>query len=177
MDGGGGGHVYDGRAHDDDGRPEDVVRKLVVRAPDQPHDRLVVVHVVDRQAALRGRHARDTGVHRLRQPGAVQGVARAEQTDDHGRDEDVRRDRRGPAPPVLPLAPVHGPGLPQVTVVADTMTRRIGKCSTERRPHDGEVRRPCAVEETKCRRVQHPCATDIIIYQFVDNNIIYCNVL
>lgn len=100
MDGDGGGDHYDGRAHD--GRPEDVVGKLVVRPPDQPHDRLVVVHVIDRQAALRGRHARDAGVHRLRQPGAVQSVARAEQTDGH--DEDVRRDRRGPAPPVLPLA-------------------------------------------------------------------------
>lgn len=118
MDGSGGCNDHDGHARD--GRPEGIVRELVVRPPDQPHDRLVVVNVVDRQAALRGRHTRDTGVHRLRQPGPLQSVARAVQQtygDGDGDDEDVRCDRRGPASPVLPLAPPpppHSTGQPQV---------------------------------------------------------------
>lgn len=131
-DGGGGGDDYDGRAHD--GRPEDVVGRIVVRQPDKPHDRLVVVDVVHGQAAVRGRHARDAGVHRLRQLGAVQSVAGAvQQTDGH--DEDVRRDRHGPATPILPLA-----AAPAVTIapgnrwyrlaVADTTCAGLQGCST-----------------------------------------------
>lgn len=104
----GGDDDDDDHRADDDGRPEDgggglVVRGFVVRRPpDQPHDRLVVIHVVHRQAAMRGRHA-SPGVHRLRQPGTVQSVASVVQQTDHV--EDVQRDRRGPAPSVLSLAP------------------------------------------------------------------------
>lgn len=108
MDSDGGGNEYDGRAHDS-GRPrEDVVGWLIVRQSYEPHDRLIVVDVVHRQAALRRRHARDTGVYWLRQPGPVQSVAGAVQQTD-GDDEDVRRDGRGPAPPVLALVATPSP--------------------------------------------------------------------
>jgi len=184
VDGGGGGHEHDGHAYD--GRPEDVVRELVVRQPDKPHERLVIVHVVDRQAALRGRHAGDTGVHRLRQPGTVQSVARAEQTDGH--DEDVRRVRRGPAPPVLPLAAPHfrsaashrrrydvsdwytcSTGCGYTNTHTHTHTHSNGE--TERLPHD-EVRRGRWRSKKQNASAEY---NYIILYQpmFVDFNVIY----
>lgn len=172
MDGGGGGHEHDGHAHD--GRPEDVVRELVVRQPDKPHERLVVVHVhvVDRQAALRGRHAGDTGVHRLRQPGAVQSVARAEQTDGH--DEDVRRDRRGPAPPVLPLATPHfrsAASHRRRYYVSDWYTICSTGCGyTNTHTLEGETERPPHDEVRRGRRNKTPLLSTTI------HNIISANV-